>query len=248
MFHVLAYKKTGAAGDVNADMVGITDGWASLTNNHYTIPQQMLLHSAYGQGLNLSRLRLNTPSLRTISLPSITPINNTAVMVTTPPICVWGRHGPTIPAIDEIAVEESNSDAGAQPYNALLFLHDGNMQIRSDNIITVRGTTAITGVTNVWTTGAITLDQTLPGGTYDVVGMDVTGAGLIAARLQFPMQVPQPGVLARTSVGLRPDPMFRNGGMGTFGTFVSTSPPALTILQISASTTQEVFLDLVKVR
>lgn len=248
-FHTLAYTSDQAFGVQNTDTPGVFDGYASLQNNHYLLPEDARLGAAWAGGANISAARLNCPSVRVISLPNFSPLNVGAAVVTTTPLVNYMPYGLRLPAVDEIAVETSNTaGAGTTRQNVALWAHDGNMNVPQGEIITVRATAAVTGTAFVWNPGVFTLVQTLPRGRYSVVGFDVVGANALLARLVFPMGGRKPGVVARATHGIVPNNLFRGGNFGEFGQFEQTALPSFELFPSAAGTTQELFLDLVKIR
>jgi hypothetical protein len=110
---------------------------------------------------------------------------------------------------------------------------------------TVRATSSTTLTAYQWTNGALTFDQTLPAGRYQVIGMRAQSTGLIAARLVFPGYAWRPGVIGYDAVGKVEPLRFRFGNMGILGEFRHDSPPSVDFLSSSADTSEEVYLDLV---
>lgn len=249
MFHLVAYKRTGVAGETDADMAAVQDVWLTISNSHFVLMEPMRLLMAYGLGTTLDRLKISTPSLRTISLPYIVPIEPVAAVPDLPAVAIFQDHELILPPIDEIALLESNTDAGAQTYTAMVWLGFGpDRNTAPGPVYTVRATGTITAVTGAWTQGAITLDQTLPAGTYAIVGMSVIGTNLMAARLALPKYKHRPGCLARTAVANDDRSYWRMGRMGILGDFDSIAQPQLDIYALGANTAQTVYLDLVKIR
>jgi len=247
-FHLLAYTKLAAAGSTNEDIPGVTDGYATLTNNHYVLQRDFRLRRAFAMGPNITACRLNVPALRSIALPHVAPLEVGSAVSDVPHVSEYGEYGPVIPKIDEIAVETSNSGGAAERHVVGLWLRDPQARPALPGpTFTVRGTASITTGNLSWGEGSFTLESTLPAGRYQVVGLDVIGANLVFARLRFPEQTMLPGVLARTSQANQPIRDFRFGRSGLFGEFESTAPPLLQLFGTAAPTTQIVYLDLIKV-
>lgn len=248
MFHLLAYTKSVAAGSQNEDIPGVTDGYATLVNNHYVLSKDLRLRLAFAMGANITAARINSPSLRAIALPHICPLEVSATVTDVPNIADYQNFLPILPRIDEVAVETSNSSGTAERHVVGLWLDDvASRPALPGPVFTVRGAASITTGNLVWGEGSINLESTLPAGRYQVVGLDVVGPNLVFARLRFPEQNMLPGVLARTSQSQNPFPQFRVGRLGMFGEFESIAPPLLQVFGTAAPTTQIVYLDLVKV-
>jgi hypothetical protein len=201
-------------------------------------------------GTSITRARLNTPHLRMISLPSFAPVERATLTTELPAICDIRDAGYDIVAVDEVGVDTTNDLAmGTELHQCGLWCGDGNRNAAPGPFVTVRGTAAITITAGTsWVAGAITLDQTLPAGTYEVIGMEVICVNGFLARLAFPNQVWRPGVPVRQSIANQMWNWFRYGRAGKFGSFTSFAPPLLEILGTTAGAqTPEVYLDLVKV-
>jgi hypothetical protein len=248
MMHLLAYRIASAGGVTNQDVPGVTDGFASLQNNHYILQADWFIRWAAAFGVNLTNARINTPRLRTISLPSIQPVE-TAVTPGNLPGISWFDGGMLkIAAIDETAMEMTDT-AGAGNLSGLVGLVDQlNNNIPAGPVSVLRATATITVGNGVWGQGTFTFDQTLPAGRYAVIGMDVVGANLIGARLLFQGGGPRPGVVARTAVANKPDWNFLSGYAGNWGEFESTAQPLIELFGNAAPTTQTIFLKVVKIR
>ncbi len=248
MMHVLAFRLAASAVANNQDIPGVTDGFASLQNNHYILQQDWWVRWAAVLGAGVTNARLNTPALRAISLPSLQPVETAATAGSRPGIAEFPAAQVRIKAIDETALEASDG-TGAIPINALVGLVDNNNQnIPSGPVSILRATASITAGNGVWGQGTFTLDQTLPAGRYAVIGMDAIGTNLVGARLLFAGGGPRPGVLARTAIANKPDPSFLADSFGNWGEFESTAIPLVELFGNGAPVTQTFFLKVVKVR
>lgn len=248
MYTLVAYTKNVAAGSTYEDVPGVTDGYATLVNGHYIFQRDFRLRYAYAQGPNITAARLNAPALRSVALPHIVPLEVGSAPSDQPAVVDYRNFMPIIPKIDEIAVETSNNGAAAERHIVGLFLEEpGSRPPLPGPVFTVRGTAAIVSPAFVWGEGSITLEAALPAGKYQVVGLDVVGANLVFARLRFPDTTLLPGVVARQSQANGPFERFRFGRSGLLGEFESIAPPTLQVFGTATTTTQVVYLDLVKV-
>lgn len=245
-FHILANTKAGTAGATNEDIPAVFDGWASLQNNHYLLPQDMWLSAFYGQGTGLSAAQVNAPTLRRVTLPQISALNPTAAPISLAPVNILPPGQFKISKTDELEIDLSNTDAGSQRYITLSWVTDGNLNITPGEIWPIKATATITAGNLVWGAGQFTLTTGLPAGRYDIVGMDVIGANLIGARLVFPNGGMKPGVLARQTTAIIPHEIFRRGRMGLFGSFDTYAPPGIELFGSAAPTTQTIWIDVIK--
>jgi len=101
-------------------------------------------------------------------------------------------------------------------------------------------------VANAWTNGALTFSQTLPRGTYQIVGMRANSAGLRAARLVVPGYSWRPGCIGCDADSDLAADRFRHGKAGVWAEFSHDAPPTVDFFSASADTAQVVLLDLIK--
>jgi len=137
--------------------------------------------------------------------------------------------------------------AGASRVTALVWFSSGPLAPVTGPIFSIRATSATTLVANAWTNGALTLTQTLPHGTYSVVGMRANSAGLRAARLVFVGLTERPGCAGVDADSDIQDALFRLGGLGSWGTFANDAPPTVDFFSASADAAETVILDVIKV-
>src|SRR5262249_35161743 len=86
-----------------------------------------------------------------------------------------------------------------------------------------------------WSGITVTFDQTIPSGTYAIIGFEHWSPTAIAARIVIPSQLPRPGVVAMNggiafNGGARTHHAFYHGHLGVYGTFQTTSPPSIEVL------------------
>lgn len=249
MMHLLAYTVASAGGLTNQAMPGVLDQFTSTDlNGNYIMQSDWYLKWAYANGVNLTNARINTPSLRSVNLPSIGVVD-TAVTPTSLPGIDW-LYGQLLllRKIDPTIMEVTDTAGAGQLYGFLGLVDQPMWIVPQGSPITVRATASIVLGNKVWGAGSFALDQPLPAGRYAVIGMDVVGANLIAARLVPQGGGPRPGVIARTAFSNKPDPMFRNGQLGTWFEFESTAIPNIELFGNAAPTTQTIYLDIVRIR
>jgi len=146
-------------------------------------------------------------------------------------------------AINTLMAEDG---AGATRVNALVWFSDGPVTPVTGPMHTVRCTGSTTLVANAWTNGAITFSQTLPRGTYQIVGMRAQSAGLRAARLVVPGYSWRPGCIGCDADSDIEAPAFRKGRAGVWAEFSHDAPPTVDFFSASADTAEVVLLDLIK--
>jgi hypothetical protein len=199
-----------------------------------------------------NRARLVSPSLRELANFQICPLNGAAagaVEPGSPQAVVDLRHAP----LQLVTGEQLNLEALANPVAAqiqwgFVLLADGPIEEVGGRIFTVRATSATALVAGTWTNVALTFDEDIPRGRYQVVGLCGIAAGLIACRCVFVGGGPRPGVLGKDLNGDLEHEMFRYGGLGVYGEFEDTEPPTIDALSVSADATPEYWCDLVQLR
>lgn len=246
--HLAAFRGSVTNGTTNTAIAGVADNALTRSaSSAFFAPPGGTIFAASAGGVNASRSRINTPVLRAVGLPYIAPLNTGVTSPSPPNIAIYGDFGPRPQPTDEVSVEATHTDAAPQIQFALMWFKFGGRQVPTGMIYRLRFTAAITGVIGSWASGAIVLDQNVPSGNYAIVGMDVFGTNLLAARLIFTGGGWRPGVQARNAVGSVPDKMWLSGRMGVFGEFDNTAIPQLEIYVEAANSAQEGYLDVVKI-
>lgn len=252
MFHTVAFSMALTTTNVGTLVTPVVDPTVTITGNNLLIPDK--LNMFFGAipftttGTAPTTAQIQTPSLRETFFPTLSP----AIAQATPDVNAFipdQFDSPiqlkTAEGMNYQSDALSTTTAGQQ--GAIVFLADGkrNPAVNS-SIFTIRATAAITQVANSWVNGVLTFGQSLPVGNYDVVGMRVEAAGLLAARLVFvgPSAIVRPGCPGNASGTTRDVIDFRRGRLGVWGTFYSVTPPSLEVLG-ATGTSQVVYLDLV---
>ena len=130
--------------------------------------------------------QLRAPSLRTLNNLDIRPLVNAVTFGDPPQPMMFPRNvRPVVPAEDLQAFVTSTPAGGAEAHYALVWLADAALPQVNGAMFTVGASSASTLTAGNWVNSNITFDQTLPSGSYQVVGMRAEGANLVAARLVF---------------------------------------------------------------
>ncbi len=262
---VTTYTKVNFAADVTVTPIGA---------NLVQVPATNLLIGAYGFGgitaTGLTRYQISTPSLKANRVPiqidasdttTTQPADATAVAVagtaTGPPIPQLQFWGDTpIPLAPGESLEVDEITAGANQATFGIWLDNGLPDTVTGPLLAgVRATSATTLVANAWTASTLTFDNTLPVGSYAVVGMAALSATGVLARVALPGFPWRMGCIAQKTTSAFRQDYFRAGRFGTFGqgayhswgAFVSTSPPQVEFFAGAADTSEVVLFDLVKI-
>lgn len=253
-FHLAAFWESidhaGAAGGITA---AAGEQVLFTTGDEIRVPddvnQIVAVAAMLPLGANFGRLI--SPSLRDVANIDILPVNglNDGNVEPDSPakITSYAQNPIPLETGESLTAECDCNPTAAADQSILVWLADGPISPVSGQVIhSVRCTAAITAGVGSWTNGALTFGQTLPVGTYAVVGMRAQGATLVAARLVFRGSGIRPGVIGSDSEADDTNAYFRRGNFGVFGEFHSTVQPTVDILCNDADTAQEFVLDLVK--
>jgi len=213
----------------------------------YVPPAWPHLAGYYFLGVAFTQGQVLSPTLRRICNLDVEPGDRSAEPSSPPPFHDLFANPIPLEGGEAINCAAAEDGANGQYSNALLFLSDGPLTPVTGPIFTIRATNASTLTARAWTNGALTFSQTLPRGTYQVVGMRAQSAGLIAARLVFPGLSQRPGCIGFDADGDLEPQRFRKGNAGVWGEFVHDAPPTVDFLSVSADSSQVVHLDLIKI-
>lgn len=231
-----------------AAIAAIPDPHVRINGSDVIVPSAVPnLVGFYANGVNITRAQLVSPSLRRflnfesqpvdVNATPLAPFRFTDLRLD--PILLDGEE-----ALNALT---SESGAGATRMNAFAWLSDGIIEPVDGDIRSVRVTSAQTLTAFQWTNAALTFDQQLPAGEYQVVGARFQSAGLLAYRLVLPGHAWRPGGIGVTTDAGAEGTTFRVGNFGAWGSFRHNTPPTVDFCSVSADTSQIGTLDLVKV-
>lgn len=248
MFHMCAMRKASVV-TANDDQTPVNDQIMLVQNNHFVPQQDMFLLFAKVNGVTLARARLTSPYIRTISPVFIRPIDAALLQTTLTRPSNWVKSPLRLKALEEFAIEATNTGAGGDIQTISLGLAvDPVTPVPNGDIFSMRGTGTTTAVAGAWTQAAITWADILPAGKYAIVGMNAVGATLQAARI-IPQNAPfwRPGCTGGPAEATIVDEIFRNGALGIWTTFNAYGMPNIEVLCNAADTAQTIYLDIIKI-
>jgi len=191
--------------------------------------------------------RFLSPSLRRLTPQNITPIN-LGITHTDPHLCNIDNY--QLRKLDQgeiLSCELGGAIVAIDQKAVIAVLSEAEVKEVYGEIIEARVQVTIAQNINAWTQGTIAFMDTLPVGTYDVVGMDVVNVNAIAFRLIFVGQTDRPGFFPRHLPSATDNRrLFRRGRMGVWGTFTQDQIPQIEVLGSAAlgSATFEGTIDL----
>lgn len=245
-FTLIGYSASQDTSGVLTTTAALADAHIRVSGNDVSIPADLPnIAGVYAIGATMTRASLVSPSIRRRYPFEVFPIDAAAT-----PTDPWHFHDVSQQVIS-LDVDESlnfqfaESGAGAQRGSGLVWLSDGPISPDANGeFFTIRATGTTTLSTYAWTNCTLTFNDTLPAGTYEIVGMHAISTGAIAARLVIPQYPWRPGVICSTGVNVFSGTQFRYGNYGVFGSFTHMTPPTVDFLSSSADTSQTVYLDL----
>lgn len=247
-FSLVGWTQSVDTAGVLTPIAALADQSVRVNGNDIIVPTGLQnLIAAYALGAAITRAQLVSPSLRRYLNPEIAPVDIN--ILPTPPIGLMQLWDNPILLDAEEALDANYAEngAGAQRGTILGWLADGPIEPVTGDIRTVRVTATTTLVANAWTNGAIAFDQSLPAGTYQMVGARFFSTGLQAFRAVFVGGVWRPGAIGMATAQQDDPDIFRYGKLGSWGTFKHNTPPTFDWLSNSADTAETGALDLVKI-
>lgn len=247
MIHTIGYELSASESALTA-ITPIPDPTLRVTGNDFLVPPQLpnivLAAAMINSATATLRAEIQSPSLRATLNFDISPINNGLVFGSLPRLNrLWNTPLPLVGG-EPLDVFVQN---GANVMNrAFLTLSDGPTQAVGGKIYTVRATGAATLATASWVNTTLTFGQTLPYGTYNMVGFRAWSANMVFARVFFVGYPWRPGAPALNAEDNNEWTDFRFGNVGVWGQFVNTVPPTIDCMGVT-DTAQNFFLDLIKV-
>lgn len=247
-FHLLAFYTNDLASGASLTALGsVTDQSWTFDGTGYFMPDNLKLLAGYAGNDAATIVQIDQPSLRDPFLPYLTPFSLTTLPANTPPVAKFWENGMDLRRNEYLRVRMSRGAVLASDAYALLWVGKQRRPIPSGPRRTIRFTSSITVAEGAWSLGAMTFSDTLPDGRWAVVGMDVYGTNLLAARLAFTGGGWRPGVICQGAQGEWVEPAFGRAEFGYFGSFLNTIQPNLECFGVGAGTSQIGYLDLVQI-
>lgn len=247
MSHTLiAWSESVAGAVVQQPITAVPDEHVRVEGDNIIVPplNQMVAYMAVG--LDIQNAQLVSPQLRRIALLDIAPVENTALPVF-PPDFPNRPDNPLPLEIDEaLTARVGNSNVGAQQESVLAVLANGPLSQVSGPIHTVEVTATAAAVAYAWSNAPLVFTQTLPVGSYDVVGARCEQANTIAFRLVFIGKVWRPGTLACPAISSKDVFKSRYGAMGIWENFEHNTPPTVDFFGDGTGGAATLYLDLIK--
>lgn len=247
MFTLVGYSQSqDTAGNLTA-VNALADPHVRVSGADIIVPDLVKIIGLFALGATISRAQMRSPSLRRLVNIELAALNLAATPSSPPPWLDYTNNPITLVKNEALNAFVAETAVGAEQETVLVILADDVPKPVSGPIVTVRATATTTLVAFAWTNGALTFDQTLPAGKYQIVGARCRSAGLLAFRFVLVGAFWRPGGLGVTSLGNLTPPAQRTGGWGVWGEFAHDVPPTVDFLSSSADTAETMELDLIQV-
>lgn len=243
---ILPYMIATGGNVVDLDMSAVADAEFAPRNNHIIFTEQYNCAALVGMGATATRFNVQIPQWNAIARFNIWPIMISSAKVLSPPRVMWHfPNTPSFPMNEEITVK-ATSGASENVAAFLMPVTPGHTKNIPGNqqIIPIRATAAITQVANGWSAPlALTMEQSLRGGVYSIIGAECVCVNSSAFRLIFPSsrfyngRRLRPGWLCQDVIGDLPDTRFHIDPyyLGEWGRFHSFELPQIEVYTIAAS-------------
>ena len=247
MFTLVGYQSSFTSAAL-APITPIPDGTVAVITNDIRIPPEltniMAVAGQINSALATPRIQITTPSLRSLLPFDVSPIDNGLTWLSE--FQIVPAFASPLPLVGLEPMEALATNGAAVLNTALVWLCDGPAKATTGKIYSVRATgTAATAVATWMNSNALVFANSLPTGTYQIVGFRAISANMVASRIFVPGYSWRPGVLGLISENVISPPYFRFGYMGVFATFQNTVPPTVEVLGVT-DTAQTFYFDLIK--
>lgn len=250
MHHLAAWSQSVDLAGVLTALNAVQDPALTTSGADIRVPMQLpviLGQAALIGNTTASRAQISSPSLRAMVNLDIEPIINALVFGSLPEQLLHLDSPIPVQANESLNFFAQATGGAATQNYGLIWLGDGPQQPVKGSIYSVRATATVALAASTWVNGNLTFSQTLPAGSYQVVGMRARGTNLVAARLVFPGNAWRPGVAAVNAIGNVDPYQFRFGSMGVFGQFDNTTPPTVDCLGVTDAA-QTFDFDIIRVK
>lgn len=246
-FHLIAWEAS-VTNAVETDMTPVQDSIMSIQNGHFMPQSNSFIPFVYVGSANMSRARLITPKFRQITTPFIRPTNGALLPANLTQIADYASNPLQINGLEELQLMVLQGGGGAEVVYGVAGLMKSPMApAPMGDVYTLRGTGTTTVTAKAWSQAAMTWQDTLPAGNYQVVGLSGVSTTGVAARLVFEQQTDRPGAIIGATDVITLPRQFQRGYLGSWGLFTGNRMPNVEFLCNAADTAQEIFLDFVRV-
>lgn len=247
MLHLLAwFKNVGSTADT--DLTPVTDPVFTVQNSHFLPNSDVNLYWAAVMAATLTRAKWASPKTRVVTDPYIRPIIEAVIPPSNPGIAKYLDSPFRFKALEEIQLLVTDGTGATENCTGLALVGTGLVPAPQGDYYRLRFTSTTAVTANTWSQLSVTWEDTLPSGTYSVVGIEHQSAGGQAARIIFNGQTYRPGAPSISALSNRQNDLFYGAKLGVLGNFVQTAMPLIEVLANSADASHEGYLDCVRIQ
>ena len=233
---------------VLVNVAGLADDSVNVQGDDIRVPREFdMIGAVYGLGVNITQARVLAPSLRDLVNLDIAPLDVSAEPTPRAGFYDLFENPVQLTPGENMRFQAAEGGASAQISNGGIWLVDGPAVRVQGAIHTVRVTGVTTLGAEAWSSVPLTFDQILPQGDYQLVGARMISATGKLCRFIIPGVAHRPGMVCYDAVGDQEDPIFRNGKLGVWAEFNNVQSLQAEVFAVAADTTQEGFLDIIKI-
>jgi hypothetical protein len=248
MFTTVAWSESIDAGGVLSHLTAVPDTHVRTDGDGIVIGEYNRLVGALAcVGATATQARFVSPSIRRLNAQHIRPLELAICQAGIPNVSIYPDNYIQLEDSEDLKVEENGNPAAAEQCSIVAFLSSGAIQPVSGKIITINFSITVALVAGAWAFSEMTFADELPVGNYTVVGMELVAAAAVAARLVPKGGVNRPGCPTIVANNFGRDSYFRQGRMGNWLDFKTTTPPGVEVLSSAAagSATYQGYLDVI---
>lgn len=243
--HAVLYRSSQAIGATNASLSAIGFSQDVVTNNKILLQKDMWLGAAtlFGTGMDLPRIQ--TPLLLQTASLQLSPWEIGTTPGDNPNTCFLMDNPTKLRQTENIDVQTTNTDAGAQTHNAILQLWDGVRDRPTGQRLKIFASSVGPATAGAWSRINMTYQDNLPFKDFAIMGMEVRSATGLVARLDIPGQALKPGVPVKVAVDSRMYWEQYKADWGALGRFNNQALPAVEIFCTAADALIRLWLDVI---
>lgn len=250
MYKTVAFQSNlGASTTSLANLAAVSDQNFPVSGNYIymTDPVNQIIGAA-GVGNSMDLAQLTSPTLRSVYPYDLSKVDPNAAPSHGENFELHQDNPLALQPDEGLEALATNTDSSPHDESIIVFLSDGPISPADiGGFRTVRFTSSQPSTAGVWSAQSLSLQETLPPGTYQVVGMKIEDDEVIAGRLVPIGGNERPGVIASNGRDSQGKEIFRKGKMGVMTEFNSREIPGLELFSSGSSGGDlEGYLDLVK--
>lgn len=230
MFHLAGYSEANDTAVLD-NIAALQDQSLQVNGDSVIVPDDLsLLLGFYGLGPNLTREQLVSPSIRRTFPQEVYRLDLSATPTDQLLVNWLGQSAMQLDSGEQLQALMAEGGAGATRGTLLVWFGDNVPQPVAGDIHTIRISSAVAAVANVWSNITLTFNDVLPAGQYALVGATLQSTNGQAFRFVFKGGSYRPGWLMNTTLAQRQHDVSRFGGLGNWGTFSHLTPPSVDVL------------------